>query len=181
MREFTFLLINEKAVSYKKSILAIVGLNLIFFITLAVISKEYNYRNSSIFVIAFTLISFLIEYLLKKENKVFSALLTTTVLMIYVYLRLHFWWAAIGLSLVIILYTFAIQKPLVKVNKEGISYPSFPKKFIAWNELNAIVLKDGLLTLDFRNNRLIQQNIADGYNSINEKEFNDFCTEQLKK
>jgi hypothetical protein len=181
MPEFTFLLVSEKTVSYKKSIVAIIGLNLIFFITLAIISKDYNYRNSSIFVISLTLISFLKEYLLKKKYKFFSAVLTSSIMMIYVYLRLHFWWPAIGFSLVIILYTFAIQQPIVKVTEAGISYPSFPKKFIGWQELNALILKDGLLTLDFRNNRLIQQNIAGQYNSVNEKEFNDFCTQQLRK
>jgi hypothetical protein len=34
--------------------------------------------------------------------------------------------------------------------------------------------------MDFKNNKLLQQLIDENSISINEKEFNDFCKEQLK-
>ena len=60
-----------------------------------------------------------------------------------------------------------------------IDYPSVPKKEIKWTELNTVMLKDNLLTIDFKSNRLIQQSIDENLNIVNEKEFNDFCRQQL--
>ena len=45
---------------------------------------------------------------------------------------------------------------------------------------NNIVLKDGLLTLDFTNNKIYQKEIESEYSSAEEKEFNEFCNTQLK-
>lgn len=79
-----------------------------------------------------------------------------------------------------LLYFYSIRKFDVIVSKENIIYPSFPRKTIEWKELQNMVLKDGLLTIDFRNNKLLQQE-TEGDDTINEKEFNEFCREQLSK
>ena len=75
----------------------------------------------------------------------------------------------------------ALRKPIVSITRDHIIYPSFPKKTIQWNELSNMLLKEGLLTIDFKNNKLIQQNIAETSIIIDEKEFNDFCHQQLNK
>jgi hypothetical protein len=69
----------------------------------------------------------------------------------------------------------------IKVQKEVIVYPSFPKKIIKWQDLNNLILKDGLLTIDFKNDRIIQQYPELKMNAVNEAEFNDFCRQQLNK
>ncbi|HEY4062199.1 MAG TPA: hypothetical protein VGM30_09880 [Puia sp.] len=52
----------------------------------------------------------------------------------------------------------------------------------AWREFNNIVLKDGLLTLDFKNNRLFQKEVVDDDDEDNadEEEFNAFCRDRLQ-
>lgn len=92
-----------------------------------------------------------------------------------------FWWMGIAIALLGALHFISKRQLLVSVVKKHISYPSFPKKNLAWAELNNIVLKDGLLTIDLKNNRFIQQPIDEMKTSVNEAEFNDFCREQLKK
>ncbi|MEI9943118.1 MAG: hypothetical protein WDN26_02770 [Chitinophagaceae bacterium] len=57
----------------------------------------------------------------------------------------------------------------------------FPVKKIAWDELNNVIFKDQWLTIDFKNNKLIQQKIETGGAGINEKEFNDFCSWRLNR
>jgi hypothetical protein len=47
--------------------------------------------------------------------------------------------------------------------------------------LNNAILKDGILTIDFKNNRVLQAEIEDRMNDVNEVEFNDFCRQQLKE
>jgi hypothetical protein len=79
-----------------------------------------------------------------------------------------------------LLYWYSVRKFEVFVEKTRITYPSFPKKMINWNELQNIVLKDGILTIDFRNNKVIQQELEED-DSVNEKDFNEFCRQQLIK
>ena len=67
------------------------------------------------------------------------------------------------------------------VDQNSIRYPSFPVKDIAWKELNNIVLKDELLTIDLKNNRVIQQMLEKNVSSVDEQEFNDFCKAQLQQ
>ena len=58
----------------------------------------------------------------------------------------------------------------------------FRKKY-NWSQLSNVMLKDGLLTMDFRNNRILQREIDDDEeeDDASEEEFNLFCREQLKK
>ena len=54
----------------------------------------------------------------------------------------------------------------------------FRKKY-AWSAFNNVVLKDGLLTLDFRNNRIFQRETAeDDEPDADEDEFNQYCSRQ---
>ena len=52
-----------------------------------------------------------------------------------------------------------------------------------WSAFNNVVLKDGLLTLDFKNNRLMQKEIADDddEDDADEEEFNTWCRDQLAR
>lgn len=58
----------------------------------------------------------------------------------------------------------------------------FRKKY-GWSQLSNVVLKDGLLTMDFHNNRLLQREIEDDDDEDDapEEEFNQFCRQQLEK
>jgi len=50
-----------------------------------------------------------------------------------------------------------------------------------WTDFNNVVLKDDLLTLDFKNNRLLQRETIDEEGDAEEDEFNDYCRERLAK
>lgn len=49
-----------------------------------------------------------------------------------------------------------------------------------WNFISNIILKDGLLTIDYKNNKIFQKEIADEVSPELEKEFNEFCRLQLR-
>lgn len=66
-------------------------------------------------------------------------------------------------------------------NEEWVVINSLPKKKYKWTEINNTLIKDGLLTLDLVNNKLIQREIEEGCSSEIEKEFNSFCFQQLNK
>jgi hypothetical protein len=58
---------------------------------------------------------------------------------------------------------------------------SFPKKRHGWNAFQNIVLKDGLLTLDYKNNSLFQKQIESAVTKDIETAFNLYCQERLNK
>lgn len=54
------------------------------------------------------------------------------------------------------------------------------KKRYPWSAFTNVVLKDGLLTMDFANNKLLQKEVLDQEDDdAEEDEFNDWCEEQL--
>ena len=48
-----------------------------------------------------------------------------------------------------------------------------------WTDFNNVVLKDDLLTLDFKSNRLLQRETIDEEGDAEEDEFNVYCQERL--
>jgi hypothetical protein len=50
----------------------------------------------------------------------------------------------------------------------------------SWYDFNNIVLKDDLLTLDFKNNRLLQRETIDEEGDADEDEFNLYCEQRLR-
>lgn len=98
------------------------------------------------------------------------------------------WFVVPGGKLVAIIYLIAcfLEKP-VKVPPEvafdgvEIVFNSFPKKIILWPTVNNVVIKDGLLTIDLKNNTLIQKQVNDPVEKQVEQEFNAFCREQIDR
>lgn len=95
---------------------------------------------------------------------------------------MQIWWAAAAMALVLLLYTFVIQVPVIHISTAGIKLNIIPgRHFIRWGQLNNLILKDDLLTIDLKNNKLIQQYLDESSGPVNEKEFNDFCQKQLNQ
>lgn len=87
---------------------------------------------------------------------------------------------SVPFSAVLVLFGILLKKlnknPVVNVNKEGVIF----KKILGsqphpWTEFNNIILKDDLLTLDFKNNKLLQLTISENNILIDENSFNTFC------
>ena len=50
-----------------------------------------------------------------------------------------------------------------------------------WKEFSNIMLRDGLLTMDFKSNRLFQKQIIDDDDDADEEEFNAYCQYHLRQ
>jgi hypothetical protein len=55
----------------------------------------------------------------------------------------------------------------------------FTDEIFSWPDFNNIILKDGLLTLDFVDNKLLQLSVDEANTVVNEKEFNLFCSDKI--
>ena len=91
----------------------------------------------------------------------------------------------IGLA-VVYLIAAILEKP-IKVQPEyafdddGIVFNSFPEKKYPWNEVQNVVLKFGMLTIDLRNNKIMQGEVNDEVSKQVETEFNDYCKGRLQE
>lgn len=67
----------------------------------------------------------------------------------------------------------------VAFDTEGVVFNSFPKKYYEWAAFSNVLLKDGLLTIDFKNNKLVQREIESPVSWQEEQEFNEFCRRHI--
>ena len=89
------------------------------------------------------------------------------------------WFSALLLLLAFLEYQARYPLEIGFSNHEVV-INSLIKRKIGWQDFNNVVLKDGLLTLDFKNNRLFQKEVLDdGEEEADEDEFNEFCRRQL--
>lgn len=90
------------------------------------------------------------------------------------------WWWLVGFEMIISTLCFALlQKRSIYFKSYVVELKTRPYKRYKWNELSNVVLKDNILTLDFKNNKLLQAEIAT--QNINEHVFNTFAIEQIAK
>ena len=51
---------------------------------------------------------------------------------------------------------FANKEKVIVFSDDGILYPSFPEKKYTWDEVAQVIWKDDILSIDLKNNKLIQ-------------------------
>ena len=178
MKQFELILKNEKEVSYNRISIFLLILNLagLLFITYLKDFKSLVPFFMATIAIFSAFIAFYSRY--KSER---SPLTGAFFVLSLAWILADYWVVGVLNFLFMILHIAALQKPIVSVSENQVIYPSFPRKKIDWQELSNLIIKDGLLTIDFKNNKIIQQQIADISSTIDEKEFNDFCRQQLNK
>jgi CDP-diglyceride synthetase len=179
MQKYEMVLKNEKTKLYNRFALFIFVLNAIAIIYFLYSGYGKIKQSNNGFMALLLLINALLIYLIASFKKKKQLAFLSLVIGISMYwILIGYWW--ISLIMVMLSYLYSQSKRKLKVSfADQIIYPSFPTRIIQWNELNNVILKDGLLTIDFKNNKIIQQLIKHS-NAIYEKEFNEFCKQQLK-
>jgi hypothetical protein len=183
MQEYKVTLKNEKSRLYNRLTVNAIILNAVILIC-SCFSSEANRQNIMIAGIGIAVIIvflFLFQYLQKNFTKLKIAYALIFGLLMLIWILLHKYPPAFAQLVFGIFSVAAIRKFIVQFYTDRIIYPSFPSRVMQWNEINNIILKDGLLTIDFKNNKLLQKEIIENNSPINEKEFNDFCNQQLSK
>jgi len=80
------------------------------------------------------------------------------------------------LFMLFILFDHQSRQPLeIGVSDDQVVINTFFRKRYKWNELSNVVLKDNLLTLDFKNNKILQKEIEPHLSNVDEESFNEFC------
>ena len=180
MQEYSFTLRNEKKDLYNLFGRLIIFINIVLFVYRALAGSENRIQYAGIPSIVFLILAFITQYFLRNTRYRFG-LHPYFFIITIAWLSDGVYWIAVTAIVFDLLHTLATFLPIVKIDEQLVTYPSFPRKKIRWPMLNNIILKDGLLTIDLKNNKLIQQYLDEKSPVVNEKEFNDFCKKQLNK
>lgn len=182
--QYTFVLKNEKSKKYRIISQLLVFFNLLGFVLLLINSEK---RIASNFWLLFSIIAtavfcfFTVIERVSKKPMVDFWHRSIFVYCAFAWLKEGFEWVSILLVIFLLLDLLANRKLMVKISEKEIVLPAIPLKNINWIELNNVILKDDLLTIDFKNNKLFQHLILNSDWDVDEKEFNEFCRQQLNK
>ncbi len=180
MEKFQITLKNGKVKLYNRISWIILFIHLVVLLYLALFFTNKKIAISYTLTLIVISLLFILKYILHSTKTKHRIHVDTFFFLLMVgFIVSQEYWISIIPAVFFILSSISVRKLVVLFSAENIIYPSFPAKTIQWNDLENVILKDGLLTIDFRNNKLIQQHIDERYCIVNETEFNDFCRKQL--
>lgn len=180
MPQYDLILKNEKLKTYNVVGWIVVFIHIVILVFLAFFSDENRLQVAGIAGLVMLGLAFLLMYLFRKTPYSFSVRIFLLICTI-TWISAESYWIAALTFLMELLYTISTRPKLARFSETEIIYPSFPAKKIGWKELNQTILKDGLLTIDMKNNKLFQQMIDESQSKVDENKFNEFCREQLNK
>jgi hypothetical protein len=99
-----------------------------------------------------------------------------------VWMKMPYWqWLAFVFIILALLEYQAKYAVEIGFSDDQVVINSLFKRKYNWGQFNNIILKDGILTLDFANNRILQREIEDDEDEddADEEEFNDYCRSRL--
>ena len=150
-----------------------------------VLNTNDNKVSLSIYILlAFYAVIIFVYYLVRQRKNAFE-----TLALILALLYANFWFQHVGLVAVLVfaaVYVLASvvqgKKTTILVQEDGVHLTRvFKTVDFPWAAMDNVILKDNLLTVDFKTNKIIQIEIVEGSTITDESEFNLFCTEQLQR
>jgi hypothetical protein len=177
MKRFDITLRNEKESSIRFIILLLILLHVLFFCYLLF---NEQFRKEGIVGLIITLLYSGYRLLITNTSKQkFSFGSGYFFVLSFLFLANDSWWL---FAIELILSTassIALTPVILAFTSTDIKQSKFSFKKYQWNEFSNVILKDNILTLDFKNNKILQAQIDTA--GINEEAFNTFAKDQLNK
>lgn len=176
MNSFEIVLKNNRAeieILTTRALLAIAG------VAAFVYAGERNYYAGVGLGLLLFLLSFFVKTILNKYKM--NRLLLLGIGGVLTYITTGSIAFAVVLLVHGIFFHMLNKKTKVEINHDAVivHYVFFNKRY-NWPVLNNVILKDRILTIDLKSNKLMQTEIAPESFDIDERSFNRFCAEQLK-
>ncbi|HMD00401.1 MAG TPA: hypothetical protein VKH37_09610 [Ferruginibacter sp.] len=177
---FRITLKNEKLASYNNLDLLILFIHLLYFCGYFIkTTSGVNYIGLAAGIgVAFFGIALNIKCA-RKNIQPFIPFWLIFFLLSIVWIMMRFYWLCPAMILLAVLELFIRKTPTVIFHDDRIELKAFPNRTFAWNDMNNVILKDGILTLDFKTDKLIQAEVGEESGSVNEGEFNEYCSRFL--
>ena len=176
MNSFEIILKNNWAeieILATRALLAIAG------VAAFVYAGERNYYSGIGLGLLLFLLSFFVKTILDKYKV--NRLLLLGIAALFTYITT----GSIAFAVVLLVHGIFFQmlnkKIKVEINHAAvIVHYVFYNKTHNWSVLSNVILKDRILTIDFKDDHLLQTEIAPESFDIDEKSFNGFCAKQLQ-
>jgi uncharacterized membrane-anchored protein YitT (DUF2179 family) len=172
MQKIELTLKNEKEKSYRRIILLFVILHTLLFTYLLFDALLYKKGVAGLaYIILYTAYRLLVTNTTKQKFSYGSGFFFVFAVFFPIV------WVMAADIVLFILSTVALQKTVFIFDKSEVQKLNFPSKKMEWQQFSNVILKDNILTLDFKNNRFLQAEIET--ENIHEDAFNTFAKEQL--
>ena len=171
---YSFLLQHTNMRLYNRIAYIVTALNFLFFCYLSFNTDTGKYT----FFLFLILLSFGFEWGYKKYIKAQYYFFPNYLLLLAGWIFLYPNYLMILLHCILAMMDVLVrQKNYLHFNEYAVTQArgSFKKQY-GWELFSNIILKDGLLTLDFKNNQIQQYHIGE---QLNEEGFNNFCRQYL--
>ena len=156
-------------------------ISVLFFITEMIQSGEigFAYLLGSVFIIG--VLCWNIYQSRVKNKKVYYSRSLLIAALVWMKMPFFQWVSFLFIILALLEYQAKYSIEIGFSEKEIIFNTLFKKRY-SWSQFTNIVLKDGILTLDFSNNNVWQREVEDDEeDDAGEEEFNLYCEVQLRK
>ena len=179
MNKFSIPIPNDREKSYRLFTFIIITLNFLGFGYIFLLSQTNISSAIALMALVINGVPW-IYYLLNKKHLKFPATELTGLLSGIIW----FYFGMYMLGIMLILFTlfgyFANKEKVIIFSDEGILYPSFPEKNYLWNEVVQVVCKDDILSIDLKNNQLMQFKIGKEFSEkFDAHRFNEFCKQNV--
>lgn len=136
------------------------------------------YLLGVLFIAGLLLWNLYAKYKLDKEIYYSKALLIAGL----VWMKMPYYqWLVFVLPLLALLEYQAKLSPEIGFSEDHVVFNRLFKKKFEWSAIEHVVLKDGLITVNFKNNRFFQKEIDSGENEATEAEFNEWCMHRIRQ
>jgi Ca2+/Na+ antiporter len=176
MQPFEITLKNDKIKYYRFIALLLLLLNIAGYIFLLV-AGIHVYEVATVLLVA-TLYVTWVFYKARKSASDFSINPLTFFILAAGWVAVQNYIAAFACIVSGILYRLSLQKLQFIFNDRFVKKITFPPKIYSWDMLDNVMLRDDILTIDLKNNKLIQLEVE---NKTDETQFNKFTKQQLSK
>jgi hypothetical protein len=156
-------------------------ISLFYFLREMIVANNisFAYLAGSVFVASVLVWNFYAGLIRKKKIYFKYGLLIAAL----VWMKMPFFqWISIAFIILALLEYHAKYAIEIGFSEKEILINTLFKKRVQWADLSNVILKDGLLTMDFHNNKILQKEVDDDEDDdADEEEFNKYCREQLSK
>lgn len=181
-KEYDYLVTLRKNLDKKVNAVSLI----LLFISVCIFSytgiRLWSTAGHRLAVICFVIIAFIVIWvaICLQSSRIKNYRLALLVAGAYFFFPpFHFTWLGILYIVIGILEKQAKFPQEIGFDTEGVTTNSIPGRFYPWSDLKNVLIKDNLLTLDFKSNKLYQKEIQDFVSPSLTAEFNDFCSKQL--
>ncbi len=170
---------NEKLPTYRLVTLIVCIINLLAFIYLA-LNEPPGYAALVLYIGVALSAGAFAAVMLKRFNKNIADFWAAAALLACALIWMQAENYLPGLLLIVFasMSLVAQKTPVIHFEKAQIRYPSFPEKQFQWNAVDFAMLKDDILTIEMKDNRLFQFTLDKKMAArVDSTLFNKFCME----